>query len=64
MNTFAPIAVCESHRVSFHDTEDNRQHHASNHHSPEVPCAVRIATEEEHAAAGWNTSDYPRSISL
>lgn len=59
---YAPIAICAQHKTSFHLDLTNEIHHRANYHSPEFPCNIRLATKDEHDAAGWDTTDYPYLI--
>lgn len=67
---YAPVMICDhgaAGRVSFH--ADQEEAHRKNWHTTPAgfsdggfPMKARIATREEHEAAGWDVSDYPRSI--
>ena len=46
--------------MSMH--QDGIAGHLNHWHGPSNPACIRMATAEEHAARGWDVTEYPQYI--
>jgi hypothetical protein len=61
--SYRPLMICDhgsAGHMSFH--ADQLAAHTDCWHSSAFPVNARMATRDEHAAAGWGVTDYPVCI--